>query len=774
MIHTDTTPTESTDTVRIHDLVNRIRAVLPPQNPWSSFIHLNPLVGYEALPFFEGVERASRDYAARALPGALTTRTEHRTLRLAGTWTPLLGEDVAELQREWLSHWLLAYFDQGVAEVSFAEKASGFLTYVRNLLKASSLRAHPALDELSRRLESTGPDVDTALAREFRDNGLPSSAWEAYARELAFDLKGWSGIVSRFEMDPRLVDLPTRASFAEWILVRVALENAFDAVGCARFRCDRIRLKARLLANYVDAEDSPVPHSPFLDRQLRAEAVAHDPFLKAIADRRPSTLAAPSAFVLTCMDDREESIRRHLETTDPSLKTFGVLGHFGIDLAFQSKDDARTFQRCPPPVTPKYVARETARSTRGSLSRWLERLRVEAHFASRRPLGGALASLVASPLLAFDLLRSFALPSRAAEEIECRKPRTPFGSTNPDADIVTEGDLKAIEADPARAAELVRNFLVFSSIDRRLPSLVVLVAHTSSSRNNPFRLAYGCGACCGRSGDANARLLARLANRADVQALLTREGFEFASPTVFVPALHDTCTDQLTSYESDVTIGPALQTQWHQLLATIETSLEKNAAERARRFESFRPSFGRSARNHVRLRARDPGQVRPEYGHSRLAFAVFGRRDLTRDLDLDRRSFLISYDPSIDADGRTLRDVLEASLPVCANIHLDYHFSALDNDRFGAGSKAPLNIGALSSVMMGTKGDLRTGLPRQMVEVHEPIRLCVLVEASGPTMQAFLAKASPRLQNLVRNDWILLHRIDPVSRDIETLNGGRA
>ena len=46
------------------------------------------------------------------------------------------------------------------------------------------------------------------------------------------------------------------------------------------------------------------------------------------------------------------------------------------------------------------------------------------------------------------------------------------------------------------------------------------------------------------------------------------------------------------------------------------------------------------------------GQPRPEYGHCTNAMAVVGRRTLTRGLHLDRRPFLISYDPAISADGR--------------------------------------------------------------------------------------------------------------------------
>ena len=85
---------------------------------------------------------------------------------------------------------------------------------------------------------------------------------------------------------------------------------------------------------------------------------------------------------------------------------------------------------------------------------------------------------------------------------------------------------------------------------------------------------------------------------------------------------------------------------------------------------------------------------------------------------MDRRAFLISYDASTDPSGQIITGHLGAAGLVCAGISLEYYFSTVDNEVYGCGTKLPHNIAGLVGVMNGQSGDLRTGLPKQTVEVH--------------------------------------------------------
>jgi uncharacterized protein YbcC (UPF0753/DUF2309 family) len=141
---------------------------------------------------------------------------------------------------------------------------------------------------------------------------------------------------------------------------------------------------------------------------------------------------------------------------------------------------------------------------------------------------------------------------------------------------------------------------------------------------------------------------------------------------------------------------------------------------------------------------------------------VIGRRSLTRGLFLDRRAFLVSYDAVQDDDGQRLGELLAAVVPVCAGINLEYYFSFVDNERYGCGTKLPHNVAGLVGVMDGHASDLRTGLPLQMVEIHEPVRILFVIETS-PERLMKVVNASASLRQLMENRWIRVATIDPAS-----------
>ena len=169
-----------------------------------------------------------------------------------------------------------------------------------------------------------------------------------------------------------------------------------------------------------------------------------------------------------------------------------------------------------------------------------------------------------------------------------------------------------------------------------------------------------------------------------------------------------------------------------------------------------------AALRHVEERSEHLAEPRPEYGHCTNAVCVVGRRSLTRGLFLDRRAFLVSYDANQDPDDQSLAALMAAVVPVCAGISLEYYFSFVDNDRYGCGTKLPHNVTGLVGVMDGHASDLRTGLPWQMVEIHEPVRILFVIETT-PERLTKVINASASLKQLVENRWIRIATIDPAS-----------
>jgi hypothetical protein len=148
---------------------------------------------------------------------------------------------------------------------------------------------------------------------------------------------------------------------------------------------------------------------------------------------------------------------------------------------------------------------------------------------------------------------------------------------------------------------------------------------------------------------------------------------------------------------------------------------------------------------------------------------VVGRRELSQGLFLDRRAFLVSYDPSIDPSGVVLERTLAAVGPVGAGINLEYFFSTVDGERLGSGTKLPHNVTGLFGVMNGAASDLRTGLPKQMTEIHEPVRLHLIVEAT-PEMLTEICRRQPAVAELVMGEWVRLAAVHPETRQIFTFD----
>ncbi len=473
----------------------------------------------------------------------------------------------------------------------------------------------------------------------------------------------------------------------------------------------------------------------------------------------------PKYQVMTCLDDREESFRRALEETSPDAETFGGAGFFGLPIRFQGLGQAESNASCPLHVAPVHNVREVPLGVshhsrllrQQSLSRVMHRI----ESAGREGIGGPLLlgilGLLAYPAMVVALL--FPLLGLRFKQLVTRitgpRVRTEF-----EMEEVKSRDPQAVgafclEDQISRIAQLLENI----GLTHHFAKVVVFLGHGSTSVNNPFKSAYDCGACGGNQGIANSRLFAQIGNRPEVRAGLASRGISIPHDTIFVGGLHDTCTDAITLCDLEDLPHPIAQ-RVQEVHKDLLKAAKANALERCQRFHSARKSFtGKEALRHVQGRGEDLSQPRPEYGHCTNAMVVFGPRVLTRGLFLNRRSFLISYEPDADPDGAILERLLEGILPVLAGINLQYYFSRVDNDKLGAGTKLPHNPTAMVGVMEGASGDLRTGLPSQAVEIHTPLRLLVVVD-STPEILATILTHKGYFQDMVENAWVRLACLD--------------
>lgn len=497
-------------------------------------------------------------------------------------------------------------------------------------------------------------------------------------------------------------------------------------------------------------------------------------------DRKKYT---PEAQVFFCMDDREEGVRRHLEHLNPNIETLGSAAFFNVVLGWKSLESVETVPLCPVVVRPVHEVVEVAdlaytdevENYKQKFKR-VSNIRDGIHQKTHQGLFTAsLLMTVLAPATLLTLLGKNFLPLEWSKKLLetadkfTSKKITRIETTASTAKVDACIDDKQHGFTIQEQTNIVEQFLQDNGLLTGLAQLIIIMGHYSRNQNNPHTAAYGCGACGGKFSGPNGRVFAAMANHPDVRKQLQKRDIEIPKNTWFVGAEHDTCNENLIFYDQDL-IPEKLHQAFKKLEAELNTACQHSAQERCRKLASApkNPSL-LNALKHIEGRAVDYSQARPELGHATIAAGFVGRRHLSQGTFMDRRSFLISYDANVDPEGTFLERLLLSVGPVGAGINLEYYFSSVNNEYYGSGSKIVHNLSGMFGVMEGASSDLRTGLPIQMIEIHEPMRLQLVIEAKTEVLTR-IYQDQPSIQQLVGNGWLLLSAKDPDSEQIQTFD----
>lgn len=787
-----------------HEVLHELKHFLPAQAPLKDFIHHNTLHSFQNLKFYDALHQAAKifgfkttlslnDYRNLYQSGKIDNQVleniiaeqkgkdelalwkdklfnkqfdyqiDSRIGKLKANWKNNYKIDMDALVHPLLFRIVCSYLDQGIAIWNFPIEHKGFLSSILEFERMSygSIFNSKRVRDL---LLNNNCSMEHLLKILVGDETL----YAQYLYDQQFAHQGWSGMVSFIEDNPNALLDTKKITLHDFIVFELLLEiNALDSQYGDNWKPIKDTLKeipTPLFAPVAVTELNEVImlwqdayEWTYYDQVLAGAQLGYD-------NNTPKT--AKSFQALFCIDDRECSIRRYVELNDAKCETFGTPGFFGVEFFYQPKNGKFHTKLCPAPVTPKYLIKEI--NTKGNKDK-------DAHYSkkSHSLFQGWIISQTLGFSSAFKLAVNIFKPTMSPATTSSFKHMDKFSQLTIENENINqrEGDLQ-IGFTVDEMVIRVQNLLNSIGLIENFAPLVYLVGHGASSINNTHYAGYDCGACSGRPGSVNARVMSFMANHEKVREILANKGLVIPYTTQFMGVLHDTTRDEMEFYDEDL-LNETNKMFHDQNKKTFQKSLDENAKERSRRFIlTNTKDSAKKVHEAVKLRSVSLFEPRPELNHATNALCIVGQRELTKHLFLDRRSFLNSYDYKIDLDGTFLTNILKPIGPVCGGINLEYYFSRVDNQKLGAGTKLPHNVMGLIGVANGIDGDLRPGLPSQMIEVHDPIRMLVIVEHFPEIVLKAISQA-PETYEWYNNEWMHLVSVNPVTRKLQVFKDGQ-
>ncbi|MFN2423970.1 MAG: putative inorganic carbon transporter subunit DabA, partial [Cryomorphaceae bacterium] len=523
--------------------------------------------------------------------------------------------------RDRISSWGSSYFDRGQAQWKAAYTDRELYEAWRVEAAVDRTPEVMGLKGFRQAISELPMDAEKAAKTALEALQIPEEATELYLRRLLRRHGGWSAYIAYLDWDNRLYGRDD-GKLRQFLCALLSLEYAL-------FRCvDKSETEqawnaAKLHAAELSANPSPSDHL----RKLLVLQEAYD-----IAARRKlaqkfeaaekvqtAEKTTPAAQAVFCIDVRSELFRRNVEMVAPEIETLGFAGFFGFPVKYLPTGHDKADDHCPVLLPASHIVKDAY----GSDAQY------EAAASLRkadRSFNHALKSFRSGAVSAFGFVSPLGLaylPKLFADSFRLRS----------DKRSTREEGYKGIDISgiPVETKiQMATGALKGMSMKDGFARLVLLVGHGAHTVNNPHASGLDCGACAGRSGEANARVAAAVLNDPEVRVGLSAAGIQIPSDTYFIAGLHNTTTDEATLfYTRNMPVS-------HQAEAALmQVKLRKaGAAARAERAMRMHITGNADANVFIRKRSKDWSQVRPEWGLAGCSAFVVAPRHLSSKVNL--------------------------------------------------------------------------------------------------------------------------------------------
>ncbi|RYF92609.1 MAG: DUF2309 family protein, partial [Chitinophagaceae bacterium] len=398
-----------------HRVIHDLKHFLPSQQALKDFIHHNSLHAVQHMKFYDAIFKASgifgfqvhlqlseyrqlyktgriredilqmvinrkRDesdavavWKERLINKEYETHITPRIGQLRKYWKELYHFDLDNAVHPLLFRILCSYLDQGIAIEAFPVAHQNFTASIREIEKRSLFSFF-----------KTKSVRQQFVSGNYSIHGLLKVivGKEEYFKQYLFDQQfthhGWSGFVSAVEDNPQTLLDRKQITLKELIEFELLLElDALQAGLKSKWQPLSARVSgppAKLFADVAKTELAEVIEIwqdafewSYYDTVLTGIQLARRPLNASVTGEKLKTTFPPLKSVqhadtsfqaIFCIDERECSIRRHIEAVDPHCETFGAPGFFGVEFYFQQQGSKFYDKLCPAPVTPKYLVKE--------------------------------------------------------------------------------------------------------------------------------------------------------------------------------------------------------------------------------------------------------------------------------------------------------------------------------------------------------------------------------------------------------------------------------
>ena len=796
-----------TTTNSVTETVQRVIKRIAPTWPLDQFIAVNPYWGFRDQPIVEAARQlghlsgspllmprqfyqqrlALGELRREHLQDALTTENSAYSVedllehvhRITTDGQMPLVTDLVDQQRDLLhgmsvhdfvihnvSQHCAAYFDQLQAVWRPVPESGLYADWLRHATADYSPRLLMGLQGIRSRASSLPHDPIALISTVLSEMHLSEGHWDGYLTALLLSINGWASWCANRRWQANLASLDDDSMVHllairlawEWLLLKGQYADRIDTHWLRLWEKDPIPSAARR-----DDELDWLLQSA-LERAYQKPLCASLGQAFHLALKLEATRSAVQAVF--CIDVRSEVFRRALEANGTEIQTSGFAGFFGLPISYKPLGTQMSRPQLPGLLAPSLCVTEHSDSQQ--MDQILARRRGRRLQAAQvwRSFGSFASST-------FSFVECFGL-AYAGKLWKASLPRhevthgTDEEGFSPEERSHLRPELQNI---PLRQkCDLAGGVLKGMSLVEDFARIVLLAGHGSQSANNAHASGLDCGACCGQTGEVNARALAALLNQVDVRTGLIERGIVIPEDTWFVAALHNTTTDEMELFDID-RLPPTHAADLVQLGTWLNAAGDRARAERAASFDVKRSPSSNFLKKTFQVRANDWSQVRPEWGLANNASFIVAPRSRTRHIDLKGRAFLHDYDTAKDIDFSTLEGIMTAPMLVTNWINMQYYASTVDNVAFGSGNKVLHNVvGGRLGVFEGNGGDLRIGLPLQSLHDgqhlrHTPLRLSVFIEASQSAISAIVDKHQV-VKELVDNAWLHLFQIEPAGSSV--------